>query len=1259
MLITPAAVTGAVDPAATAPSTDPVDPSGSDADTRKEGSGDGADPPSMADLPADDRARLRRLAQRSPLSVDGPDDARDRPAPAGEGVAALLDEDGLTSLRALAEEARTRVAERLDAEVPPLPSKDARAASDGASTASHWSGTFRSGVPGGDLTGEGLADVLVTEVNFTSSTIRIVGVNESGAPLWNESYAAADGYVDAFPARLGDVDGDGAEDVVILTLRLRGDDQIGTCLLVACAVQEEVEFTWGLEVVSGPTGDTKWTHEADGFVRVTFAGVFAIAADTVNYVVESENLLVFPDRLVHEAYRGAAGQDVLVNEFDVDLVVTYNFGGFVAYALVYEAAYVFETDYLLRDGATGDILLEERLGPNLDLPYAVPAGDLTGDGHVDLFRFEPQFVPGPVVCAFALVGVCGDARRGPHMRVSAQDPTTGDVLWTLDRTDATVQYHVPFVVGDHTGDGADDVLIAGYGELRNRFTAVDGADGTTAWHRSSRGLLPLEVGDVDGDGSDDVLLFGFTSRYTARLEAFSGPDGDVLYRNHVATGLDDPLVVFPLATTDLDADGAGDVLLIEIDIVCQSHCRLDLATTAADSSTGQAIWHLQGVALPGGRLDDAPGQDLLTITESETDCVETTVLDARNGVDLDPLWNVSQSTPIVAGLVGRPADGTFDGHPSEDVIANAYVLENATFSSRVAAVTGDDGIELWSFGDALPAPDCSGGGGDGGTASQYIAEEIPVRDVDTSDWSTVHLGDDDLERRSIPETPFFDANVTEMAISSNGFVGLGDYDGDDGCCEGEPIPQDDDVDGIVAGLWTDLDPHECGEVRLNVTDDRIRLAFHDVPYYGEPCDPVLPGEESERVRFRIDVWTSNGTAEVHLFRVDGEYTATTGIESPDGTVGNQTRRTAAELPDPVAWRFTLERSSGTGDTDGLTAEGGVEQVTVTGADPGALVRLYDAQDTVVNSTLADSDGNATFHGVEPGTGYYATQTVDGNESAPSNRVDVQPPAPDAEGGEGNVTASGFDQAATLTLYDADGQVVARTDDATGASHTFTGVPPGEGYTVTQTVNGVESPPSDPVEVVAGDTRTPDDALPGHEPDRAGNGSAYWNITGRSQLAANALFYGAGPCASDTFLGPAPVGSECDDGYDLSLKGDETLVEARLTWGSNRTDLNLHLRDPSGRYVDNSVHGQVFVNKLCQTIGECIFVFPPNGTTWEHVDAIQPELFAGAWSLNVTERNNWRTDHVEAAATGGDSVPYTLEVWVSTVPGAEPTHDPAA
>lgn len=189
------------------------------------------------------------------------------------------------------------------------------------------------------------------------------------------------------------------------------------------------------------------------------------------------------------------------------------------------------------------------------------------------------------------------------------------------------------------------------------------------------------------------------------------------------------------------------------------------------------------------------------------------------------------------------------------------------------------------------------------TESLYLVEEIPAQAPDTEGWQQAGLGNDDLTTVPIPNTTFYDDNVTQMTISSEGFVALGPYDGPAEADTG-PIPQADEVNGIVAPAWANLDVSLCGEILYNVTPETVQVAYVDVAYDREvECLSPVPPDLADQVTAWTEITVENGTIEIHLLQAEGAHTTTTGIEAPGGGKGNQTRRAQAPLRAQEAWRF--------------------------------------------------------------------------------------------------------------------------------------------------------------------------------------------------------------------------------------------------------------------------------------------------------------------------------------------------------------------
>ncbi|MCI2253886.1 DUF5011 domain-containing protein [Domibacillus sp. PGB-M46] len=150
----------------------------------------------------------------------------------------------------------------------------------------------------------------------------------------------------------------------------------------------------------------------------------------------------------------------------------------------------------------------------------------------------------------------------------------------------------------------------------------------------------------------------------------------------------------------------------------------------------------------------------------------------------------------------------------------------------------------------------------------------------------------------------------------------------------------------------------------------------------------------------------------------------------------------------------------TGSTVGSTGTG---TVTVTNAPPGSTLKLYTESGMLRKSQL--NAGAATvFNDTLPGR-YYVTSTTLNEEgeavvSDPSSIVNVSPAAVviTSERGSSQIKVTGGVPGATFTLYNETliGFVPRKLTADVSGQQTFTDVPVGKNYRVTQTVNGAES-----------------------------------------------------------------------------------------------------------------------------------------------------------------------------------------------------------
>ena len=142
---------------------------------------------------------------------------------------------------------------------------------------------------------------------------------------------------------------------------------------------------------------------------------------------------------------------------------------------------------------------------------------------------------------------------------------------------------------------------------------------------------------------------------------------------------------------------------------------------------------------------------------------------------------------------------------------------------------------------------------------------------------------------------FFGVTYSQINISSNGFIG---FEGgmSQGCCSGQPIPQDEGINNIIAAAWNDIYPAGGGEIRYELRgtapNRRFVVSYTNLPFYrnfgpNELTSQIILYEGSNR----IEIHTS------HL-SVRGNPT-TQGVENASGS-------TAYFLPGRSAAPFGLD-----------------------------------------------------------------------------------------------------------------------------------------------------------------------------------------------------------------------------------------------------------------------------------------------------------------------------------------------------------------
>ena len=149
-------------------------------------------------------------------------------------------------------------------------------------------------------------------------------------------------------------------------------------------------------------------------------------------------------------------------------------------------------------------------------------------------------------------------------RVKILDPVTGEDVAEIEAYEASFRGGVRTALGDVTGDGVRDLVIAPGAGGAPRLRIVDGATGATlrdffVYEPTFTGGLSVALGDVNGDGKDD-LVTGTGNGGGPRVRVLDGATlGQTVLRDFLAYEGSFRGGVL-VAAGDVDGDGRDDVV---------------------------------------------------------------------------------------------------------------------------------------------------------------------------------------------------------------------------------------------------------------------------------------------------------------------------------------------------------------------------------------------------------------------------------------------------------------------------------------------------------------------------------------------------------------------------------------------------------------------------------------------------------------------------------------------------------------------------
>jgi hypothetical protein len=321
----------------------------------------------------------------------------------------------------------------------------------------------------GDFDGDGKEDVLVlmSECNATTRIEKVIAKNgDDGMHLWEESISCEvrnDCKMDAFPA--GDLDGDGKADMLV---RAREYDEATNTITKTVIAKRGYDGTHLWEESVNGTG---WVIDIGWIIDISASPAGDLDGDG------KEDVLVHASE--YDEATNTATETVIAKRGDDD-------------------THLWEESVNKTGGITAELYREIFI-------YASPAGDLDGDGKEDVLVRAREY---------------DEATNTTTKTVIAKKGENGAHLWEDSVTGTGSSSSISAIsAGDLDGDGKEDVLVRAreYDEATNTTTttmiAKRGYDGSHLWNESvscedwrNCGVRASLAGDLDGDGKEDVLV---------------------------------------------------------------------------------------------------------------------------------------------------------------------------------------------------------------------------------------------------------------------------------------------------------------------------------------------------------------------------------------------------------------------------------------------------------------------------------------------------------------------------------------------------------------------------------------------------------------------------------------------------------------------------------------------------------------------------------------------------------------------------------
>lgn len=579
-------------------------------------------------------------------------------------------------------------------------------------------GIYGTAVITGDLSGDGLDDVVQwsnsdTARPGTQTTLEAVrGID--GTTVW-QAAIAGDGAIGVALQAVGDITGDSLADVLVSTQEFEEQTE-DECDADGCSYAST--FTWRVQLRDGATGDVAWeqTYAGSQEYEDFFGGEdFRYLSRTVNGVV--------PFQPLQDVTNDGVG-DFLVTltteEFSEQSMTEGSYPGPITQTSTSSGSAA--TRLQILDGRDAS-LVDEFVQP--DGPEVVsgrPVPDLSGDGISDVLVTKRGLDTYTRTCVIeGTRRSCTEEGSRGGLEVSLlQAPDLGSV-WSASYP---LEFGGASAPGDLTGDGVRDVIVDAYSPVGQAILVVlDGSDGTQVWDQIAEdyfyGSGVVAITPIQTDGALDLITaeYGDTGEaQTLELVRRDGATGNVLFASSVvvaSTTEDEYFFTSVAPAGDADADGAEDLLLLTESQTAEG---FDVTTAVESGRTGDTLATLPsnggaGYYRVAGDLDGDGGSDGVAFTDPYFYYAETTTqytqdpdqpsVTAVRFVDGTVLWQ-QPAEPDTYVFAVQPAQ--FDGDAGGDLLISREQYTPYTFLQQIVAIDGEDGSTLWS---APPPPEVS------------------------------------------------------------------------------------------------------------------------------------------------------------------------------------------------------------------------------------------------------------------------------------------------------------------------------------------------------------------------------------------------------------------------------------------------------------------------------------------------------------------------------------------------------------------------